>query len=362
MRVIILKILLIAYFFIDLIDFILTPLSKGIVILLCSLIGLTDLIIEANTKIKRQFASLLFLIIIALFWSYHSIEKPFVSFFYIFRLSGFMVLIFTINTVKKSTRKELRDLKRFYLTIAVLTCFGIIVDFNFPQIIAPFQKYDIERSYFLLGTSSNVFICLSPAFLIILRSKNNLSKLFGILLFLCAGYLSGSRIAIILFTVILMFHLRILHSKIFLLVLVTILIIYSSFLNELINAFILFDAGNNQRIAYWLYFFDILSPSIILSGEGLGYLLTEQSIFATKHFESSLISMIIEGGLLFAFYLFFYWFERLWKIGDKLLVALFFGSSLLVPMFPGPLFGLMSGIAVLPNKKENDQYNNNNIK
>lgn len=343
--------LLTAYFFIDLIDYLFTPYFKGLIILGSCTYGIYDTIVAIKNK---RVESLFFLLTIALIWFIQSLKDPILSLYLFSRISGIAIFIFVINSLVKASTAKYYGTTKIYITYTIITIIGIFLDKLYPEILSPIQKYDIDRSYFLLGTSSNIFICLAPGYFLLLKKYKRITGILISIIVLVAIYISGSRIALILFLIIFSEHLNIYRSKLLILGCLSLLMVNYNTIYEALLAFITLDPGNLMRIHYWIYLKDMFTPSMMLIGDGLGYLITDESVYPSKHFESSLIVMIIEGGLVFASYIYIFWFKNVYQRASKVLVLLFFINSLFVPMFPGPLFGLMSGLLVLTKEKGHD--------
>lgn len=350
-RYVFLLTLLTAYFFIDIIDYLLTPYFKGLLILGASFIGIYDIFVAIK---KKKVRSVIFLLIIALTWIIQSLKDPILSLYFYSRLSGITIFIFVIRSLIKFSTEQHQKFIKIYLAFTVITIIGIFLDKFYPEILSPIQKYDMDRAYFLLGTSSNIFICLAPGYYLLVSKIKGVKRFVFSMIFLTAAFISGGRLALFLFIILFITQLNLHKSKLFILGLLTMILLNYTIIYDAILAFITLDSGNSMRVNYWIYIIELFEPKMIVFGDGLGYLLTPNSIYPSKHFESSLIVLVIESGLLITIYLYVFWFKYIWANSSKLLATLFLINSIVVPMFPGPLFGLMSGLLIVSKEKKYD--------
>lgn len=274
--------------------------------------------------------------------------------FALYRAIGIILFLAVFSLVRSLPLNNKLYLAGKIKLICYFVIIGMFFDYQFhfsaylANIDASLTSDDIfDRISFFTGSSTNLFIFLAVP-LLFFRKK---TEFFFYAATSCAAiYLSGSRLSL-LFQVVLVFVVLIGLNKKYLFLLCPILIMFLFYLptlaefndstSRIFNMFSAEDAGNVGRFKHysWFFksFFDFPARTIFF-GEGLGYLSSPENTYVSKHFESSLISSIIETGLIgfifyyISFYAFIIYFSksiiRYWFL-------MLFVQSLVVPSFPG---------------------------
>lgn len=288
-----------------------------------------------------------------------------------YKYSGYGIFFFVIYCVFKL--KDIRDFSKLNNALYIITFLisvGVIFDFNFS--ILDSLKYVSMNAYegtfdsatnfsrrvsFFLGSSSLLYIVF--IFPVLIKFKIQYSRLekldyIYIITTLIATFLSGSRLSLIslLIYYTYMYYITLSVSKsitsfvyfkkilfFFVILFVSVIVYYELNSSRLLNVFSNSDPGNLGRLFLYSWFYDnYLSFDLfnIMFGYGYGFLNSNINNFPSTHFESSLISMLIENGV---FGLFLYLsaclcvYRKSLTNVDFLFFIIFFVNLAFVPCF-----------------------------
>jgi hypothetical protein len=180
-----------------------------------------------------------------------------------------------------------------------------------------------------------------------------------------AIFLSGSRMSLILFSAyFIVLNIKLTTIKIVMVILLftSVYLLYdfsyvgSNFTDNydrLLDSFDLSEPGNVHRFSHWMFFKNkILSfeNDNLFFGKQLGYLMTDANIYETKHFESSVITLFVETGIIgvfvFYFLVFIYALNKCESRLYKVWIFLIFFNSFFVPTYPGYMLMLSMGLVI----------------
>ena len=237
------------------------------------------------------------------------------------------ILYFWVFTfLLKITDERINFIINTILIITVLTIIFILIDGQyriFLKFNAIHQIYSISdnasyRAAGTLGSATLVFygVSILPLLLSRLEVKRKIVIIwFAIFLANFALLMSGSRAGIILFN-ILVFYVVIQRYKFQAIpIFITLLSIFITlelfgfleYLDRLSSINDRYESGNFTRLAHYSYF--LSNPQLInIFGHGGGNLMSGELPFPSRHFESTLISLVYEYGIFGAIclYVFLY--------------------------------------------------------
>lgn len=277
---------------------------------------------------------------------------------------GVIYLLLNIGSVK-----TLEKLNKWIYILCFIISLGVIVDF-YTSIFDSYRfisedAYSAQamlsdpyskRVSFFVGSSSILFFVFSlPLFSRLVCEREIKISYFDmcyLVTSIIAIYLSGSRLSLVCFiiTTLFLFLLSIKKDKksikllkiaiLFLVLSISIIILSDSeAFDRIFNMFSQSDAGNVGRLFFYKWFFDNISNFSLVElffGYGYGFLNSVMNTFPSMHFESSMISMMIENGLLGLFFILSILFLLI-RCGKKkgyfLFLFLFGVNFLFVPCF-----------------------------
>ncbi|WP_341508687.1 O-antigen polymerase [Photobacterium damselae subsp. damselae] len=328
---------------------------------------------KAHNFFKNIFILVILTLITSLFSVYFSsINDDFLNRLLMlgYKFSGygvfFGVIYFLLKIESVKTLEKLN--KCIYILCFIISC-GVIVDFYTS--IFDYYRFVNENAYsaqavlsdpynkrvsFFVGSSSILFFIFSlPLFSRAVYERTiNISyfDMFYIVTSIIAIYLSGSRLSLVCFILTNLFFIflsvkkdkniiKILKvSALFFVLLISIFILSdSNAFERIFNIFSQSDAGNIGRIYYYKWFYNNISNFSLVDlffGYGYGYLNSAKSTFPSMHFESSMISLIIENGFFGLFFISSIFYLLIKSSGEKsyLLFLFLFGVNFIfVPCF-----------------------------
>ncbi|WP_168016725.1 O-antigen ligase family protein [Halomonas salinarum] len=322
-------------------------------------------------KLKKGLLRETHVIILPFFFLYAFLAYGFFAFlwedvsftWFFYRAIGFIWFIIPLLLMMYAKKKV--EVFKVVSYICLFIGFGVIAD-AFVDFWDVFKSVEVDassgvaegvvakRSDFFVGSSSNLFVILSLPLVFYLSDIPVFKRgmlVFYILVSIFAIYLSGSRLSLILFISLVsfgyLFHYKKIASKLFFACLsITCLVLVVLFVHEQLSELRVFqvldpsDPGNRGRLRYYFWFFSNyqdFSEVEAFFGHGIGYLLTESNAYPSIHFESSLISMLIEVGVFgsFLFYLVFFLYLACFSSAKiaRLWFLFLFLTTVFVPAF-----------------------------
>lgn len=276
--------------------------------------GLICLLAVASQTRSKLFPKLLMAVILAtLAGALTRIENVYGI---VYQFSPVLLLAIYSVIASKMTYADYRKLEKRILYISSLTATGFLIDYYFEFFSlfmhTPGQEEIIitseYRPVYTLGSSTLLFLALSCPLVVsmILHDKLRLMHIIYICLALSSIYFSGSRSSLLLF-VIFITYITWRNSKI---MTIALIIFSASFLvateqDRLLSVFSVNDAGNVGRLYYWILFIDSLTTDTLIVGPGFGAVYAPSWKFLTSHFESSIIGIYFQSGLVGLLILFF---------------------------------------------------------
>lgn len=287
-----------------------------------------------------------------------------------YKFSGYGVffgIIYLLLEIKDKVYIE--KINKVIYCLCLLIAIGVIIDFytsifdtyRFVKENAYASNVNLSNPYnkrvsFFVGSSSLLYFIFSLPLFTRFIGKEKIDirtfDFFYILICFSAIYLSGSRLSLVCFSFvfIFLFFMGIKKDKrsVKFLKLLLVLFLCSFFILEfksfnaierILNMFSQTDPGNVGRLFYYKWFvsnINTFSFSEVFFGYGYGFLNSYQNTFPSIHFESSLISLIIENGFfgLFLMIFLFMLILQISRMGMYLLfLFLFCVNFLFVPCF-----------------------------
>lgn len=286
----------------------------GAVALLYSMLRLAP---TSNAPIRRQpYTLAISILIFSSIYLTHAVlhETNLPGYGYNIVSFGFLLLPPTI--LRNTKRDKIERLIKILTISAAFVSIGIIIDY-YTNAFAFIKSGETDtnltfghRPSFLLGSSTLSFCVLSLPIALhaTFHNKPTIPLITLTTLSFLAILLSGSRMSLALFSTYLIF-LTIKNKKFFIIALLfttlgTALYYYQSDIGESIQTDRLMmiasidDPGNFHRAQHWIWLYQNLPDQLSLFGKGVGFLRSTENNYGTTHFESSLISIIVEGGII----------------------------------------------------------------
>lgn len=344
----------------------------GIVLIFFILVWSLQDIYRVKVRIVSFYSFLLAVLFIYYYFYLFSHSEYIVG--YLLKLIGCSYYLYTLIIFSRFSELELATCIKGLFIIAGIIIVGVLIDsqtqiFQFAN--ATQKDLTIElgeyRSSYLIGSSTLLFsllslpILLNDIFIRIYNRKLIADVVFYlyILMSVVAIFMSGSRSS---FIYMLVFVIAVLGLKLKVLGYIVAIVVfialglYVIYLGQdmpmivrLSSSISADDPGNIGRIAYWYWFLgDGLSRigDEYLLGKGLGYLESTENIFATKHFESSLISHYVEMGIVGLVSLYIIIFLIPWWISGNVLNKIWLFLMILSTISSPSLFAYMFMISL----------------
>lgn len=237
-------------------------------------------------------------------------------------------VLYLIIPIAYHSVSQLKDqrIKKYFFFLFLIFSTGIVYEF-FTGFFDRYQRYAVERNFFLIGSPSNIFIY---SFGLIILSDIQSKSLFKKSIQIVISYLSKSRFPLL--ASLLVLPKKIKRSLYIIIGLILVLII------SLNLTAILSDSGNLGRIKYWGYLFNEYNPTFIefLLGKGIGFI-SQNPILDSIHMESSFIKIFIEGGILgilIIIYVYSLLMKNLHHSYVKIYFSIIFIHAIVAPLFP----------------------------
>ena len=224
---------------------------------------------------------------------------------FLYFLLPFYVYPVYFKILKNFSLAEWNDTINFLEWAGLYLSVGFIYDFftrDFAFLSHNITRLDhTYRPVFTLGTSTLLFLILSAPIVIrnVLEQKPKFLTYVYICVSLIAVFCSGSRAALILYSLfvgIYVFKVNKLYFWVF--GLIGLLALLTSDLSRYINLFSASDPGNHTRFNYWVYFFKSFTSETLFVGSGLGSAYSDYWPHPSRHFESDVIFIYFQSGIL----------------------------------------------------------------